>query len=135
MKTQNKTKLLRYYVSHVPFTTLITFFLGGVFIAMLAGLGLAILTLMGEVIYHRRKLMPLKRTTSKTRLRKPSMVKKSEPKKEPPQEKKEPVSILKKDPSEKSIAAKKSVTLGDKDGFESKTGLPKVSYITVYPKQ
>jgi hypothetical protein len=98
---------------------------------MFVGLCMAIVTLMGEVIYHRRKMMPPgSRSKKKPGLfsRKPS-IKIVEP------EKKEPVSILKKDPSEKSLKKKKSVTLGDKDGFESKTGLPKVSYITVYPRQ
>jgi hypothetical protein len=97
---------------------------GGVFIAMLAGLCMAAVTLVAEVLYHRRKLRP-SAPAAKKRL-KPLL---PAAKKEKPETK--PVSILKKTAS----VSNKNVTLGDKDGFESKTGLPKVSYITVYPKQ
>ncbi|XP_059489229.1 ionotropic receptor 25a-like [Neocloeon triangulifer] len=104
--------------------------IGGVFIAMLAGLGLAVVTLAAEVFYYRRKIEP-----TKPRLQMPTVNDKKEP---PPTKKealkKQPSSILKKEPSERNVA-KKKVTLGDKQGLESKTGLPKVSYITVYPRQ
>jgi hypothetical protein len=99
---------------------------GGVFIAMLAGLGMAAVTLVAEVLYHRRKLLQPSAPAVKKRIIKAPQP----PAKKEPLDKK-PVSILKKQPS----VSNKNVTLGDKQGFESKTGLPKVSYITVYPKQ
>jgi hypothetical protein len=93
---------------------------------MLAGLGMAAVTLVAEILYHRRKLLRPAAPAAKKRVMKPS-----QPLAKKEQSDKKPVSILKKQPS----VSNKSVTLGDKHGFESKTGLPKVSYITVYPKQ
>jgi hypothetical protein len=91
---------------------------------MLAGLGMAAVTLVVEVLYHRRKLRTLTPANKRRLIVRPQL-----PKKEPAEKK--PVSILKKTPSVTS----KNDTIAHKDGFESKTTVPKVSYITVSPKQ
>jgi hypothetical protein len=97
---------------------------GGVFIAMLAGLSMAAVTLVVEVVYHRRKLQQLTPANKRRLIVRPQL-----PKKESAVKK--PVSILKKTPSVTS----KNDTTADKDRLDSKTAVPKVSYITVSPKQ
>lgn len=97
---------------------------GGVFIAMLAGLSMAAVTLVVEVVYHRRKLQQLTPANKRRLIVRPQL-----PKKESAVKK--PVSILKKTPSVTS----KNDTPADKDRLDSKTAVPKVSYITVSPKQ
>jgi hypothetical protein len=92
---------------------------------MLVGLGMAAVTLVAEVMYHRRKLRPPAPAAKRRRFKPPLPRAKKE------QSDKKPVSILKKTPSETST----NVTPGDKGAVDSKTTIPKVSYITVHPKQ
>ncbi|XP_065350646.1 ionotropic receptor 25a-like [Cloeon dipterum] len=130
-KTWNKSKRAQCNLGQRTDSGITLESIGGVFIAMLAGLGLAVVTLVAEVLYHRRKVEPIKPRLQMPKYddRNKQLAGKKEPLKKQPT-----ASILKKVPSERNVA-KKKVTLGDKKGFESQTGVPKVSYITVYPRQ
>ncbi|XP_044270028.1 ionotropic receptor 25a [Tribolium madens] len=94
--------------------------LGGVFIATLFGLALAMITLVGEVLYYRRKS---KIENSDTK--KPKTVEKSENWKE---DNLKPISLINKD--------KQSVTIGTefKPVNRHKRDLSEFGHITLYPR-
>lgn len=99
------------------------FFPGGVFIATLFGLGLAMITLAWEVFYYKRK--------EKTKVQTIDTEKKQAFVEPIERTKKLSVSVAKLRKRDKKKSSKtKSVTIGD----TFKPVSEKVSYISVYPK-
>lgn len=99
--------------------------LGGVFIATLFGLALALVTLIGEVIYYRRKENP----SASTQV---LMVKAAENVEDDPPPTFEDVAREGKDKKWKNKIIPNSITIGT-EFVKSSESIPNVSYISVFP--
>lgn len=100
--------------------------LGGVFIATLFGLALALITLIGEVIYYRRKQSP---TASSQIL----LVKAAKNNDDDPPPTFEDVAGQGTENRWKNRKIPSSITIGT--DFVKSSDNPNVSYISVFPKQ